>query len=84
VTTEEVRGHVEAHGFRFPVAIDDSWETLRRMWLDRVPGATFTSASLLIDREGIVRHVHPGGSYAKGSADYEAMRAAIATLLAER
>jgi peroxiredoxin len=44
VTTEEVRQAVETYGFRFPVAVDDSWTTLRSLWLDRVPGATFTSA----------------------------------------
>lgn len=85
--TEEVRGTVKAYGFRFPVAVDDDWSALRRLWLDRVHDAQFTSASLLIDRDGIVRHVHPGGVYAKDSKDaqarkdYEAMRAAILSLL---
>lgn len=89
-TVEEVRRHVQAYGFRFPVAVDDDWTTLRRLWLDRVPDATFTSASLLIDREGIVRHVQPGGLYARDAQDpqarrdYEAMRAAIVRLLAGR
>ncbi len=84
---EVVRRHVEAHGFQFPVAVDDDWTTLRRLWLDRVPEADFTSASLLIDRQGIVRHVHPGGLYAKDARDprarrdYEEMRAAILRLL---
>ncbi len=54
-----------------------------------VPGAEFTSASLLIDRRGIVRHVQKGGLYAKEARDpqarkdYEGMRAAIVMLLAE-
>jgi hypothetical protein len=65
------------------VAVDDDWAALRRLWLDRVPGASFTSASLVIDREGIVRHVHPGGSYARQAEeprarqDYAALRAAV-------
>ena|SRR2546428_207742 len=86
----QVRDYVEAFGFRFPVAVDDEWSALRRLWLDRVPDAEFTSASLLIDRKGIVRHVQPGGIYAKDSSDpgarrdYRAMRAAIVRLLAER
>ena len=86
---DEVRGYVESHGFRFPVAIDDDWATLRKLWLDRVPGAEYTSASLLIDRKGVVRHVQKGGMYAKDAAsaqgrrDYEAMRSAILRLLAE-
>lgn len=90
VTTEVVRGYVESYGFRFPVAVDDDWATLKKLWLDRVPDASFTSASLLIDRRGVVRHVQKGGLYAKDAAsaearaDYEAMRAAIVKVLAER
>ena len=90
VSVEEVRRSIEAYGFRFPVAIDDDWATLRRLWLDRASGAAWTSASLLIDRRGIVRHVHPGGAFAKGSPDREArrdyveMRSAIEKLLEER
>ena len=88
-SVEAVRRHVEAYGFQFPVAVDDDWATLRRLWLDRVPEADFTSASLLIDRQGVVRHVHPGGVYAKDDGDprarrdYVDMRAAILRLLAE-
>jgi hypothetical protein len=69
--------------------VDDDWATLRKLWLDRVPDAEYTSASLLIDRRGVVRHVQKGGLYAKDAAsadarrDYEAMRAAIVKLLAE-
>ena len=90
VSVEEVRRTIAAYGFRFPVAIDDDWATLRRLWLDRASGAGWTSASLLIDRRGIVRHVHPGGVFAKGSPDREArrdyaeMRSAIENLLEER
>jgi len=89
VTVERVREYVEAYGFQFPVAVDDDWSALRRLWLDRVPDAEYTSASLLIDRNGILRHVHEGGLFAKdaGGAEarrgYEAMRAAIERLLAE-
>jgi peroxiredoxin len=85
----EVRGYVKAFGFRFPVAVDAEWSALRRLWLDRVPKSEYTSVSLLIDRDGIVRHVQLGGLYAKdakdpqGRRDYDAMRAEIITLLAE-
>jgi len=86
---DEVRDYVTAFGFRFPAAVDDHWSALRRLWLDRVPDAPYTSASLLIDRRGIVRHVQPGGLYAKdsrdpqGRRDYEVMRSRIVALLAE-
>ena len=82
-SVDEVRRHVHAYGFRFPVAVDDDWAALRRLWLDRVPDADFTSSSLLIDGDGIVRHVHPGGAFAPDAADsqarrdYDALRAAI-------
>lgn len=88
-SVDEVRGYVEAYGFRFPVAVDDDWSALRALWLDRVPEAGFTSSSLLIDKRGIVRHVHPGGMFAKDGPDpqarrdYEELRAAIERLLAE-
>ena len=89
-SVDEVRRHVQAYGFRFPVAVDDDWAALRRLWLDRVPGADFTSSSLLIDRDGIVRHVHPGGAFAPDAADaaarrdYDALRAAIERALGTR
>ncbi len=89
-SVEAVRRYVEDYGFRFPVAVDDRWVALRRLWLDRAPAAGFTSASLLVDRQGVVRHVHPGGVYARDAKDpqarrdYEEMRATILVLLAEK
>jgi peroxiredoxin len=89
VPVERVREYVEAYGFQFPVALDDDWSALRRLWLDRVPDADYTSASLLIDRNGILRHVHRGGLYSKevmtpvARRDYKEMRTAIERLLAE-
>jgi peroxiredoxin len=89
VPADVVRRYVEAYGFEFPVAVDDDWSALRRLWLDRMPEAEYTSASLLIDRNGILRHVHEGGLYSKEVGDpvarrgYEEMRAAIERLLAE-
>ena len=54
-----------------------------------MPDADFTSSSLLIDRQGIVRHVHPGGVFApdasdpKARRDYDALRAAIERALGQ-
>lgn len=79
---EAVRGFVAHYGFRFPVAIDDGWRTLRRWWLDGHE-REYTSVSFLIDRRGVVRHVHRGGRYAPGDRDFEVMRAKIEALLAE-
>jgi peroxiredoxin len=88
-TVEHVRGVAQKYGFRFPVAVDDEWKALRRLWLDRADSG-WTSASLVIDRRGVVRHVHPGGVFAKDSPDpqarrdYEDMRAAVEALLVEK
>ena len=88
-SVDEVRGYVKAYGFAFPVAVDADWGALRRLWLDRSSDAAFTSATLLIDRRGILRHVQKGGAYAKDASDpqarrdYQDMREAIVALLAE-
>ncbi len=79
---DDVRALVARFGFTFPVAIDRDWRTLRRWWLDDHP-ESWTSLSFLIDRRGVVRFVHTGGSYAPGSADAAQMRAWIDALLAE-
>jgi peroxiredoxin len=85
---EQVKEYVAAYGFEFPVAVDDDWAALRRLWLDRVPGAVFTSSSLLFDRQGVVRHVQRGGVYsphaedAGARRDYAALRSAIERALA--
>ena len=89
VSATAVRDLVTSYGFRFPVALDADWGALNALWRDRVPDAKYTSASLLIDRRGILRHLQEGGAYTKDSADpqerrdYKAMRAAIVKLLAE-
>lgn len=89
VAADEVRGYVKAYGFAFPVAIDADWSALNELWLDPSADAQFTSATLLIDRRGILRHVQEGGAYAKNAADpqarkdYQELREAIVRLLAE-
>jgi thiol-disulfide isomerase/thioredoxin len=81
VDLAKVRALVDRFGFHFPVAIDRDWKTLKRWWLDDHEG--WTSVSFLIDRKGVVRYVHTGGSYAPGSADAAQMRRWIDQLLAE-
>jgi peroxiredoxin len=73
----------EKYGFTFPVAVDPEWRTLERWWQVRARGRDFTSVSFVLDRHGTIRHVHPGGAYGPGSADYDAMQAAIEALLAD-
>jgi len=76
----QVKAFARDFGFQFPVAIDPNWQTLNRWWLDGRERA-WTSVSFLIDRQGIIRYVHPGGSYVKGDADYAALKAKIEELL---
>jgi len=78
-----VAAHASDFGFSFPVAVDPGWRTLKRWWLDGQE-RDFTSVSFLIDRRGVIRHLHPGGQYVKGDADYAALKAKIVELLAEK
>lgn len=83
---DDVEHYAHLFGFRFPVAIDSDWRTLRDWWLTvpaGKPARRFTSVSFLIDRRGIIRHVHPGGQYVRGDADYARMQAMIEMLCAE-
>ena len=57
----QVKRVAEFMGFGFPLAVDPGWNTLKRYWLDRVPEGAWTSASFLIDKQGIIRYIHPGG-----------------------
>jgi peroxiredoxin len=77
-----VAAHAAELGFKFPVAIDPDWQTLRRWWLDGHDRA-FTSVTFLLDRRGVIRHIHPGGQFVKGDADYAALRAKVTEVLAE-
>ena len=71
---ETVRGYVEHYQFRFPVAVDLDWQTLKRWWLDGHK-RSWTSVSFLIDRRGVIRHVHLGGELAPDTGDFRVMRA---------
>jgi len=62
VTAKEVRDWADRVGIRCPVAIDADWALLRRYWLDGHDRA-FTSVSFLIDQQGRIRYVHPGGEF---------------------
>jgi peroxiredoxin len=83
-----VRRFADAHGWRFGVAIDDDWSLLDAFWLasgDR----DYTSVTFVLDRDGIVRFVHPGpefhragpADHAQCRADYDDLVAAVESLL---
>ncbi len=78
---DDVKKYAQDFGFKFPVAIDTDWRTLKSWWLNRT--RPFTSVSFLIDRRGVIRFIHPGGQYVKGDQDYVAIRTTIDRLLLE-
>jgi peroxiredoxin len=75
-----VRELAREYGFEFPVGVDRDWRTLKEWWLNGHE-RSFTSVSFLLDRQGIIRQVHPGGVMAIGTPDYRAMRSKIEELL---
>jgi peroxiredoxin len=78
------RETARTYGFTFPLAVDLDWRTLDS-WMRDAKGnkvdTGFTSVTFLLDREGVVRHVHPGGQYVEGDAAHAELRAAIERLL---
>jgi len=81
--TETVNQCVQDFGFQFPVAVDPEWQTLKRWWLTDSE-RKWTSVTSLIDKKGVIRHIHPGGRYVKGDKDYQIMQAKIEELLKEK
>ena len=79
LTRRHVAQLVKRYRFRFPVAIDPDRQTLKRWWLDGHDRA-WTSVSFLIDQEGVIRYIHPGGSYT--DEDDAALTSRIEELLA--
>jgi peroxiredoxin len=73
-------------GFTFPVAFDPEWQTFESWLRDRDGNAVstgWTSITFVLDKRGVIRHVHPGGSYVVGEPAYDQLRAVIERLIAE-
>jgi peroxiredoxin len=77
---------VREYGFKFPVAFDPEWRTFHS-WMRDPQGKPvdtgLTSVTFVLDKKGVVRHVHPGGSFVKGDEDYQALTAVIERLFDE-
>jgi peroxiredoxin len=74
------------YGFTFPVAFDPDWRTFESWMRDRAGkplNTGWTSVTFLLDKHGVIRHVHAGGQYQEGDAAYAEMQSAIERLLAE-
>ena len=69
------------YGFTFPIAFDPDWRTFHTWMRDADPG--WTSVTFLLDRKGVVRWFHPGGTYKPGDPAYAELRRTVTTLLQE-
>ncbi|WP_437996874.1 redoxin family protein [Sorangium sp. So ce185] len=78
-----VKGYLSHFGYSFPVAIDPDWRTLKRWWIDGHPKRQYTSVSFLLDRAGLVRHVHLGGQLAPGTPEFATVEERVRALLDE-
>ncbi|MGI9534566.1 MAG: redoxin domain-containing protein [Thermodesulfobacteriota bacterium] len=66
-----VKKRAEKFGFNFPVAQDINWKTINTYWLGDKK-RNFTSSSILIDKQGVIRFVHDGGQFFKSDSDLNA------------
>ena len=84
---------VDQRGFEFPIAVDWDWRnrTLKDWWLTG-PDRPATSVTFLLDKQGVIRFIHPGMEYHDDSGssghgmcvdDMIAIRSEIDRLLAE-
>jgi len=75
-------------GFEFPIAQDSEWKTINSYWLGKKK-RSYTSSSILIDKNGIIQFVHDGGEFYRSDSDlkanaaFEAMEENIVKLLKE-
>ena len=74
VTDDEVRAYAKRIGLRGLLAVDERWSALEKLWL-RGQDRAYTSATLLVDREGVVRAVHRGGYLSQDGSDDDRQQA---------
>lgn len=59
VADEKIRQSAADIGYGGAIAVDADWSELKRLWLDAGERPA-TSITVLADREGVIRFVHPG------------------------
>ena len=79
LTPELVKDYAQKFGFTFPIGIDNNWDALRTWWMYK--RRDWTSVSFLLDKEGVIQYIHPGGDYVKGDKDYQEIEDKINSLL---
>ena len=88
VSDADIREAAKRMGYGGVIALDQDWSELKKFYLD-TGDRPATSASFLVDREGVIRHVHPGPRFfpsedpasAKEDADYRRLEGAVRQLL---
>ena len=91
VSTSMVEAAAGALGFSFSIGVDDEWTNLKRWWFPNGEKRDYTSVSFILDKEGIIRYVHPGPEFhedqIKGhescNRDYKKIEGMIKQLLFE-
>jgi thiol-disulfide isomerase/thioredoxin len=90
VSDADVRAAAQRMGYGGAVALDQDWSELKKFYLD-TGDRPATSASFLVDADGVIRLVHPGPRFypsgdsarAKEDADYRRIDAAIRGLVGD-
>jgi thiol-disulfide isomerase/thioredoxin len=88
VPDEKIAQAAAGIGYGGAIAVDSHWDALIRLWLG-TGHRQATSASFLVDRQGIIRFVHPGVEFfpssdpneAQENADFQLLRRDIDALL---
>lgn len=75
-SVEEVTKAAAQLGYKFPIAIDNSWNTIGPFWIHAAARA-YSSASFLIDRNGTVVWGHDLGRLEKSTAAAVSLHDAI-------
>jgi len=88
---QRVQRAVNKYQFTFPVALDGDWTALRSWWLEGAK-REYTSVSFILDKNGVIRYVHPGGEYHEANGepqhamcerDFKQIRSTIGSLISE-
>lgn len=74
VPAGDVARFARSLGATFPIGADSGWRLVESWWLERSRG-DWTSVTWILDRDGVLRYVHPGGEYhAGGGPDHRRCR----------
>ncbi|MFQ5607281.1 MAG: redoxin family protein, partial [Candidatus Zixiibacteriota bacterium] len=90
IQSSKILADARERGYYGPVALDQNWEVLEENYLSK-KRRTATSVSFLLDKQGVIRFVHPGPEIHPSAdpellsvnSDYEDMTLAIKALLVE-